>query len=273
MRFIEPMRGVSGARVFASLGPFWELAVRGELRSGRDLARRAVEIGLDGLELNPLAIETASRAGIRIDPNELRPLGLSLHSNHVDFNAASPNSFIRDAAVEQLGHEIEYADRLGISTLTFHPGLAKKLERAAALDLLWSTLDRVVDRAGSVLLCLENMDHKEAKLCNLESEIEATLDRFPSLRLTVDLAHLGLRGADIAEFLDRFETRVAHVHVSGVIAGVPHASVSLERSHLDMSPHIERLADRDLVFVVENGSQQLLSESLSVLRRYCPSNT
>lgn len=264
---------MSAARVYASLGAFRELAVRGGLPSARMLATRAMDIGLDGLELHPAGLAAALRLGLEIDPRALHPLELSLHSNHVDFNAASPNPFVRAAAVNQLKSEAGYAAQHDMTKLTFHPGAVKKIDRVRALELLWSTLDRVADNQGTIPFCLENMDHKEAKLCNVESEIAETLDRFPWLRLTVDLAHLGLRGMDINAFLDRFDSVIAHVHVSGVIPGVPHGSVSLQQSHIDMSPYIERLADRDLAFVIENSTPEALAESLAVLRRYCPPKT
>ena len=168
---------MSAARVYSSLSPFGELAVRGELRSSRDLARRALDMGLDGLELHPSGMAAATRLGIEINPRELSPLGLSLHSNHIDFNAASTNPFIREAAVTQLINEVSYAADHGIQVLTCHPGTAKKIERSGALALFWSTLEHVVDRVGVVRLCLENMDHNEPKLRNVAPEIAATLDR------------------------------------------------------------------------------------------------
>ncbi len=264
------MRTEPLARIFASLGPFREIVLRGELRSGSALAERVLDIGLDGLELSPLALELARSYGLDITPEDLQPLGLSLHSNHIDFSLASPNAFTRRAAIDQLNSELAYASRYGIGRLTFHPGLVRKVDRAGALELFWLALEQVDRSQGVTRLCLENMDHNDRKLCNREDEIEATLERFPGLGLTVDLAHLGLRETAIGPFLDRFDRFISHVHVSGVIPGTPHSAVSLLRSEIDMSPYIERLAERDIAFVIENGTLEVLEESLTVMRRYCP---
>lgn len=255
------------ARIYAGLGPFRDDLLAGRIGGGANLAAAAKDAGLDGLEINPFGLELARDAGLSLGIADLRGIELSLHSNYLDFSLASPNSYVRRAAVAQLHDELALAELHEIEVLTFHPGRVRSVDRRTALELFWQALSQVCDHGRSVQLCLENMDHKDQKLCTREEEIGATLDRFPSLRLTVDLAHLGLRNADIGAFLDQFEHAVAHVHVSGVIHGTPHSKVSLAESSIDLSPYIERLADRNLAFVIENGTRQTLDESLGVLRK------
>lgn len=253
-------------RVFAGLGPFRDDLLEGRIGSGSELAASATDAGLDGLEINPFGLDVARAAGLSIELSDLRGIGVSLHSNFLDFNLASPNRYVRRAAVDQLRDELALAACHGIGVLTFHPGRVRKVDRSTAMELFWQALSEVADHGYPVQLCLENMDDKDDKLCNRDEEIAATLSRFPSLRLTVDLAHLGLRKADIGAFLDRFEHVVSHVHVSGVIPGTPHSAVSLLDSSIDLRPHIQRLANRDLVFVIENGSRHAMDESLTVVK-------
>ena len=258
------------ARIYAGLGPFRDTIIgdgswrreRGAAASLVDAVRRA---GFDGLEINPFGLDVARRAGIEMRIEDLAPVELSLHSNFVDFSLASPNPYVRRAAVEQLHDELALAEKHGIRVITFHPGVVRKVDRSTAMELFWESLSFVANHGRPVQLCLENMDHKDEKLCNRQDEISATLERFPSLRLTVDLAHLGLRGEDIGSFLDQFEHSVSHVHVSGVTPGTPHSKVSLAASSIDLRPHIERLADRDLAIVIENGDRATLEESLTVI--------
>jgi sugar phosphate isomerase/epimerase len=195
---------------------------------------------------------------------------LSLHSNYVDFNPASLNPYARKAALDQLRDEIELCERYSIPILTIHPGWAKKISRRLALNHLWRFLSEIFNSHHSTgtMLCLENMDHRREKLCNNAEEIALTLEHFPQLMLTVDFAHLGLTGMDIPTFLDRFDKRIAHLHLSGVIRGKRHAEIPLSASELDFKFHLERYRDREIVAVIENQSWELMMASRKILENF-----
>lgn len=136
-----------------------------------------------------------------------------------------------------------------------------------ALGLFWDSLQEALDGCPleKTRLCLENMDNKAEKLCNNAEEIRSTLDRFPSLRLTVDFAHLGLNGMDIGAFLNEFEEKIAHIHISGVIKGVAHGKVPLTESSIDFRPYLRRFTERETVVVIENGSWENVLDSKTVI--------
>lgn len=247
------------ARIYANIIPVLPFL--------QDIPAALRRAGLDGIEM-PCRVLDARLAGDQyLPPEALGALRVSLHSDFADFNLGSPNPNIRRACVEQLRAELSLAARCGFGPLTFHPGTFRKSDPNPALRLLWSSLEDVCRTVGPGpnALCMENMDNKPGKLCSAEEEISATLERFPALGLTVDVAHLGLRGADIGAFLRTFDARIAHVHVSGVRPGEPHGKVSLKGSGVDLRPFLACLKGRDMAFVIENASWDLMMESREVL--------
>jgi len=248
------------ARIYSNAHPFVT-----SLPDVRDAVRRA---GLDGIEMPCRVLDQRLADVPYVPPADLKGLRISLHSDFADFNLGSPNPCIRRACVEQLRSELALAEQWGFTPLTFHPGSFRKADRDAALQCLWKSLEEILRTAPTpAVLCLENMDGKPGKLCSEEGEISGTLERFPPLGLTVDLAHLGLRGADVGSFLRTFDARIAHVHVSGVRPGEPHGRVSLKGSGVDFRPFLEGLKGRDIAFVIENATWDLMMESREVLEK------
>jgi len=249
------------ARIYSSIHPFLPFLpdIQGDVRRA----------GLDGVEMPCRLLDPTLAGELSLPPERLRGLRTSLHSDFADFNLASANPCVRRACVQQLRAEMALAAQWGFAPLTFHPGTSKKSERDEALRLLWKSLEELRSSASSwpARLCLENMDDKPDKLCGSEEEISHTLERFPGLGLTVDMAHLGLRGADIAAFMSAFDSRIAHIHVSGVRPGESHGRVSLKRSRVDFAPFLEALKDRDVAFVIENATWDLMMESRDVLEK------
>ena len=248
-----------GARIYTNILP-----VIADLPDVRGALCRA---GLDGIEVPCRLLDAGLAGGRYVPPEGLGGLSVSLHSDFADFNLGSQNPLIRRTCVRQLRAELSLAARYGFGPLTFHPGAFRKSDLDPSLRLFWGSLEEVFRAAGPArnALCLENMDNKPGKLCSAEEEISATLERFPALGLTVDLAHLALRGADIGDFLRAYDARIAHVHVSGFRPGERHGKVSLKGSVLDFRPFISMLKGRDVAFVIENATWDLMMESRGVL--------
>ncbi|UCF98897.1 MAG: TIM barrel protein [Spirochaetaceae bacterium] len=261
-------------RIYTGFGSVYSLIQRGAIKNGGEISSTLQTAGLDGLEINSYVFDLVDRLvpDFSFSLEDLKGFPLSLHSNYVDLNPASLNPYVRKAAVEQLVYEIELCENYSIPILTIHPGWVRKIERQLALEFFWDSLstvlDSVSDKSYQPKICLENMDHQSEKLCNNSEEIRATLDRFPQLGLTADLAHLGLTGAQIDSFLDDFAERIAHLHVSGVIAGKPHGSISLAASSIDFRTFFEIFQGRNIAAVIENQSWEVMIESRNVLDEY-----
>ncbi len=255
-------------RIYTSYGAVRSLIQRGAITSGLEIPRRLEAAGLDGLELNTGVLESKGGVVPDFSLSDLNGLGLTLHSNYVDFNLGSFNPFIRRAGIEQLRAEIRLAEENRIPVLTIHPGWVKKIERRLALEFFRDSLAEIYDSypPAEVQICLENMDQRPEKLCSTAEEIGQILEKFPGLGLTADFAHLGLNRIDIGSFLDRFDRRIAHVHVSGIIHGKPHSQVSLAASQIDLRPFLKRFRDRDIAMVIENKPWEIMADSLKVLK-------
>lgn len=256
-------------RIYTSFGAVYSLIQRGIIKKSSEIGPTLEAAGLHGLEFNPCILEISPRyaPGFSFSPAELKDIPLSLHSNYVDFNLGSLNPFIRKAAIEQLKAEIRLAGEWNIPVLTIHPGWVRKIKRELAMEFFWDSLATFLENLEPTapIICLENMDHRPHKLCNTAEEISKTLERFPALKLTVDFAHLGLTGEDITSFLDRFQHRIEHIHISGVIPGKPHSEVSLDASRIDFRPFIRRFLDRDIITVIENRPWEIMMASKRAL--------
>jgi sugar phosphate isomerase/epimerase len=259
-------------RIFANLSPFSPQILAGAIGSGRDLMREVDRHGFDGIEMNLAAL---SRPGGERLFEGLDYDRVTFHSNYFEFNPGAANPYVRDAAVRQLQDELAFASKRGALVVTFHPGArGKKASREESLENAMASVRRVVEQgagilaSGRPLLCVENMDANPEKLCGAEEELASMLERVPEIGLTLDLAHLGLRGLDVERFAGRFAGRIRHVHASGVIAGKTHGEVSLDESTVDFSAFVRGCAASDRIVCIENRSLELACASKRALERW-----
>lgn len=252
-------------RLFMTIGPIIDKILKGEICNGMALMETVHEHGVNGIEIH-LGITSM----FKLEELELSKFKgqVSFHSDHREFNLASTNKFMREAAILQLTEEIKLADANDVTHLTFHPGRESKYQiRSQSMEIFWDSLQIVFDRTGEfkTTLCLENMDNSTTKLCRTIDEISETLNRFPNLNLTCDLAHLALNGIDSKTFLDCFADRIKHIHASGVVSEKSHNNTSLKESMVNMMPALFRYSTIDTTIVIENGTSEILHDSLSML--------
>ncbi|MCD6121508.1 MAG: sugar phosphate isomerase/epimerase [Spirochaetales bacterium] len=256
-------------KIYSSLGPFKEQVFGGSIRSFAQIADKLKIAGLDGIEINSIIFEKNYQNLLPFNFN-FRGIDYSmvtLHSNYQDCNLGSANSFTRNAGIEQVVDEYEFAENNGVRIVTIHPGRVKGIPREAAMGLLWNSLSDIYKRIeqSETKLCIENMDNKQEKLCNRLSEIEKTLSKFPDLGLTVDFAHLGLNNENIGMFVEKFKSRICHIHISGVKKGYRHGDVSLSRSEIDFMPFLTSFVRKNITAVIENNRWDDVIESKKVL--------
>jgi sugar phosphate isomerase/epimerase len=259
-------------RIFANLSPFAPQILAGRISGGAELMSEVDRHGFDGIEMNlaALARPGGERLFKGLDYNRV-----TFHSNYFEFNPGAANPYARDAAVRQLRDELAFASGRGALVLTFHPGMkGKKTSREESLENVVASIRRVIEQgagiltSGRPLLCVENMDANPEKLCGAEEELAFVLERLPEIGLTLDLAHLGLRGVDVERFAGRFAGRIRHVHASGVIAGKSHGEVSLEDSTVDFSAFVRGAAASDRIVCIENRTLELARATRGVLERW-----
>lgn len=127
---------------------------------------------------------------------------------------------IRKASLDETLEALELARELGAKCVVLHPGVfvglgvfLKKESETVALE----SLDVIVERASTLGLKvgLENMFPKAGWLVTPQ-EFIPVMDRFPSLGLTLDVAHAFIRGGleRILGFIKVLGQRLVHLHIS-----------------------------------------------------------
>ena len=109
------------------------------------------------------------------------------------------------------------------------------------------------------------MDGTGTKLFSSYSDIRKILDLHPDLRMTLDFAHLAWTNQDILLFLNEFQDRIVHFHISGYIPNKHHPSVSLPESQMNYEPYLEIIKNWDKIIVIENDKRDLALQSKTVL--------
>lgn len=147
-------------------------------------------------------------------------MGLVCHLPAFLFTADLTDS-VREASVKEMVDSLAVAAELHASKAVVHPSyvmglgsLVPEKTRAHAMHSL-SVMVEQADLLG-IPLCLENMFPRSGSLVEPDDFVEV-LERFPSLKLTLDVAHahIGARGGSRSlQFLERFFDRLAHVHMS-----------------------------------------------------------
>lgn len=158
----------------------------------------------------PLVVE---RYGELVADSELT---FSLHTGIADINVASTNELIREASVLNLRKEMESANRLGIDTVTIHPGiinLAVKGVRDRSLaqaNRSMQELDRMASEFG-VTACIENMPNFPMMLGVDAEELDRIVDG-TSLSICFDIGHAHTFG-QVERMVEIFGDRICNVHI------------------------------------------------------------
>lgn len=127
---------------------------------------------------------------------------------------------IRKASLEESLDALELASSMGAYLAVVHPGsffglgaLAKDKSQGLALETLEALSLRA--KALGMALGLENMFPRGGWLVTAD-DFSPILEGLPQLGITLDIGHAYIKGGlgRILEFIERFSTRIVHLHVS-----------------------------------------------------------
>jgi sugar phosphate isomerase/epimerase len=126
---------------------------------------------------------------------------------------------IREASVQETLSSLRIASELGTEKVVLHPGPAVGMGMHV-LNLVngyfFEALEVILQITGSlgITVCLENMFRRQGlflKPINFSEVFQA----FPTLRMTLDVGHAFIVGADVPlDFIRTYPDRIAHVHIS-----------------------------------------------------------
>lgn len=143
-------------------------------------------------------------------------LTFSLHTGIGDINVASTNERIRETSLFNIFSEMEAANKLGIETLTIHPGIinmAVKGTRDRSLvqaNRSMKEIERAADEYG-VCACIENMPAFPVML-GIEASELATIVDGTDLPICFDIGHANTSG-QIEAMVELFGNRIRNVHI------------------------------------------------------------
>ena len=128
---------------------------------------------------------------------------------------------LRETSLAEVLDSLETAAELKPLKVVLHPSTVRGLSVFAmerVMVYLFKSLELVVEKADhlGLSLCIENMFPQHYSLVNPEDFVEV-FERFPTLRLTLDMGHGQIESAGgkrTIEFIERFADRIYHVHAS-----------------------------------------------------------
>ena len=143
-------------------------------------------------------------------------ISFSVHAPFCDNNIASLNERMRGVSVVSITEMAEYAADLGLSTITFHPGLysmavpdMRERSIAYAKESI-RVLERVAEEYG-VVMAVENMPSLPFMLGHTAQEM-AELVEGTDMPICFDIGHANTVG-DIDGIIELLGDRIANVHI------------------------------------------------------------
>lgn len=183
------------------------------------------KLGFDYLELTMDAPEAHYTIIRRIKDelvHALQGLNMKLICHLPTFvSTADLTEGLREASLNEMLASLEVAAELRAMKAVLHPSVHRGLSMFVmdqAQEYALRSLEVIVNKADElgVCLCLENMFPQYNSLVNPE-DFNDVFERFPQLRMTLDVghAHIGEKGvAKILTFIERFPDRIYHIHAN-----------------------------------------------------------
>lgn len=140
----------------------------------------------------------------------------SVHAPICDINIASVNDMIRETSVEETVRTMEHANRMGIGTVTVHPGIYSMVlydvkHRSVRLAKQSLKMIEKGSREYGVTAAVENMPSFGIMMGRTPEELLDLLDG-TDLMICFDIGHANTMGL-IDECIDAFKGRMANIHI------------------------------------------------------------
>lgn len=190
-----------------------------------DEIERISKLGFDYLEL-AMDPPEAHHVAIRKHQGEImtalkkHQMGLVCHLPTFVYTADLSDR-IRQASVDEVTASLEVAAELHPQKVVLHPGYINGLGTYVmkmSIDYAMQSLDQIMETADrlGMPVCIENMFPKYPGWIEAD-DFNRILERFPSIMLTLDIAHAHIgskNGKRALRFMTLYPDRIHHVHVS-----------------------------------------------------------
>jgi len=185
-------------------------------------------------------------------------MSYSIHAPICDINIASVNERVREASVEEMLRTMEHANRMGISTVTVHPGIysmvlhgVKHLSTEYAKDSL-AEIEKGAEEYG-VTVAVENMPSFAIMMGQTPGELLDLIEG-TDLKICFDIGHANTMGM-IDECIDAFGERIANIHIHDNI-GKNDDHMTIGDGAIDFVRVLSRLKGYKGNYIIESRSME-----------------
>jgi sugar phosphate isomerase/epimerase len=147
-------------------------------------------------------------------------MALTMHAPFTDLNPSSPFEPVKGAVERTLEDFVKFADFLGASIITVHPGSVHNeglLPRSAENSI--ATIRRMVKASGgSLAISVENQTKSRSKyhfpLASTTESLELILAEVDGLRVTLDTGHANVNGQRSLTIAERVGAKLVEIHLN-----------------------------------------------------------
>jgi sugar phosphate isomerase/epimerase len=159
-----------------------------------------------------------------LELKEQYDLTYTMHAPFCSLNLASINPSMKTASVNEIVNSISYAKDLECHVIVVHPGVVSyprglKQFEAIAKRNQFDSFSKICEKAEEekMLTCLENMPRQPPAFTDTwrGDGIVQIIDELASkwLKITMDVGHCNTTDIPIPEMIDKFGSRIKHVHI------------------------------------------------------------
>ena len=196
-------------------------------------------------------------------------MSYSVHAPITDINIAALNDRVRENAVSEMVTTIEHASRMGVKTVTIHPGvysmvLSDVRDRSVSLSKMsMRTIEKASAEHG-VIAAIENMPSFPILMGQTADQLLDIIDG-TDLGICFDIGHANTVG-DISEFVDKFKDRIANIHIHDN-NGDRDAHMTIGDGNIDFIPILRKLSGYAGNYIIESKDLNSAIESKRRLER------
>lgn len=215
--------------------------------------------------LNPKRVERLQEFKSSYD------IEFSVHAPYADTNLSADDDLIREWVLKRIRASIRFASELGAKNLVVHPGWTTATEpfmRGRSWELNIRSLRWLQRYAGDygVEFLLENVpDSAPYLLVSLDDFRLFDNEMTPKLDYVLDIGHSNLQGETLG-FIDEFDGRIKHVHVSDN-HGDSDQHLPIGEGSIDWEESIEALKAMNFNGWIVIESYDKIRESIEYLNR------
>ena len=197
------------------------------------------------------------------------PMTFTVHTGIADINVASTNERIREASVTNIVREMEAARKLGIDTVTVHPGiinLAVKNIRGRCIEQAQKSMKEIEASAEEygIHACIENMPNFPVML-GIQADELAEIVEGTDLPICFDIGHANTAG-QVDRMVELFGDRIRNVHIHDNL-GEKDDHMTIGDGNVDFGHVLELLKSYRHRYIIECKTLESGVESLSRLKK------